>query len=209
MVIIRGGKFFPSISLYLSSYFKRIELMDEIALIKRAKRGDSAAFEQLLGTYYEVMFKMAYKWIGHKEAAEDVTQDACIKLARSLDQFRSESAFTSWLYRLVINCAKDWVKAQNRHTCRKAVLEEQYDLKVEGADAEEQLYTIEMLGLMDGLPEGLKETLLLVHGEGMSHKEASKVLGIKESTISWRIHEARKLLDVMCADMEERKVGAV
>ena len=203
------GKFFPSFSLFLSSYLIKECFMDERALIKQAQKGDSRAFELLVGTYYEVMFKMAYKWVGHREAAEDITQEACMKLARSIDQFRFESAFTSWLYRLVVNCAKDWVKSQGRHTDKKTVLEDQYDLKAEGVNAEKQLYIIEMLSLLDDLPDGLKETLVLVHGEGMSHKEASKILGVKESTISWRIHEARKLMDDMVVSDEGGKVGAI
>lgn len=183
--------------------------MDERSLIKRAQKGDSKAFELLIDAYYEAMFKMAYKWVGHREAAEDITQEACIKLARSIDQFRFESAFTSWLYRMVVNCAKDWVKAQGRHTNKHAALEDQSDLRAENADAEKQVYIIELLSLLDGLPDGLKEALLLVHGEGMSHKQAAQVLGIKESTISWRIHEARKLMDGMVRDDEGGKVGAV
>ena len=88
-------------------------------LIKRAQAGDTAAFEALVNNYYGIMFKMAFKWCGDRTAAEDITQEACMKLARGIDSFRHDSAFTSWLYRLVINTAKDWFKSQNRHFVRR------------------------------------------------------------------------------------------
>jgi RNA polymerase sigma factor (sigma-70 family) len=61
------------------------------------------------------MFKMAYKFCGNRQDAEDITQESCIRLARGLHSFKGDSAFTSWLYRLVINTAKDWYKSNNRH----------------------------------------------------------------------------------------------
>ncbi|MDA0240990.1 MAG: RNA polymerase sigma factor [Proteobacteria bacterium] len=88
------------------------EADEETALIKRAQGGDKGAFERLLQTHYDVMYRTAYKWCGNKMDAEDITQTACIKLARSIDGFRFESAFLTWLYRLVINTAKDWAKAR-------------------------------------------------------------------------------------------------
>ena len=78
------------------------------ALIRAAQGGDAQAFEQLLEAHYDTMYRFAYKWCGNRADAEDVTQQSCLKLARALDSYRFESAFTSWLYRVVINCARDW-----------------------------------------------------------------------------------------------------
>ena len=161
-------------------------------LIKRAVRGDEAAFEALVNEYYEVMFKMAYKWCGNQRDAEDITQEACIKLARGISKFKGDSKFTSWLYVLVINTAKDWFKSQNRHPEGSELLEE---LVAVDDRADEKLYAQEVWAQVHKLPEGEKESLLLVMGQGLSHKEAAKISGVKESTISWRIHEARKKLE--------------
>ncbi len=159
-------------------------------LIATARSGDAKAFEDLVNKYYGDMFKMAFKWCGNKNDAEDITQDACIKLARGLDSFKGNSAFTSWLYRLVINAGKDWYKKQSRHPSNPDELE----IVPAKSKSEDQLYAKQVLEAVYELPEGEKDALILVMSEGLSHKEAGKVLGCKESTVSWRIHEARKKL---------------
>lgn len=166
--------------------------MQDEALIRRAQQGDARAFEQLLEDHYDTLFRFAYKWCGNREDAEDVTQQACIKLARSLDQFRFESAFTSWLYRVVINCARDWGRSQARHPESLEDSGDHPQLASHDAALETQVYTWQLLRQLEDLSDGLKETLLLVHGEGLTHKEAAKVLDVKESTVSWRLHEIRK-----------------
>ncbi len=159
-------------------------------LVAKARKGDVKAFEALVSRHYGTMFKMAFKWCGSKSDAEDITQDACIKLARGLGSFKGNSAFTSWLYRLVINAGKDWYRSQNRHPSNPGELE----MVPDRSSSEEQLYAKQVLAAVHKLPEGEKNALLLVMSEGLSHKEAAEVLGCKESTISWRIHEARKKL---------------
>jgi RNA polymerase sigma-70 factor (ECF subfamily) len=166
-------------------------LNDDDALIRAAQSGDADAFEQLLEAHYDTLYRFAYKWSGNRADAEDITQQACLKLARALSSYRFESAFTSWLYRVVVNCAKDWARAQDRHAA------EDIDTVAEqGGSApdsvERQAYTWQLLHKLEDLPEGIKETLLLVHAEGLTHLEAAEALDVKESTVSWRLHEFRK-----------------
>jgi RNA polymerase sigma-70 factor (ECF subfamily) len=167
---------------------------DDEALIRAAQSGDGAAFERLLERHYATLYRFAYKWCGSRADAEDVTQQACLKLARGLAQYRFESAFTSWLYRLVVNCAKDWARSQGRHAVEAP--ESRAAAPAEAASAEDavehQAFLWQLLHQLDALPEGVKETLLLVHGEGLSHGEAAAVLQVRESTVSWRLHEFRK-----------------
>jgi len=169
---------------------------EEIERIKRAQQGDEAAFDLILDAQYDRIYRFAYKWCGNAEDAEDITQQSCIKLARSIAQFRFDSAFSSWLYRLVINCAKDWYKSQRRHAS-----EEVGDVpqQVEGqlSDGEGAAYLAQVLKLLEQMADGFKETALLVFAEGCTHKEVADVLGVKESTISWRIHEIRKKLHAL------------
>ena len=165
-------------------------MTDDEALIRGAQAGDARAFERLLERHYDTLFRFAYKWCGNRADAEDVTQQACIKLSRSLGQFRFESAFTSWLYRVVINCAQDWVRSQRRHESQP--LEMADEVARGAAPVERQAYLWQLLQQLDALPDGIKETLLLVHAEGLTHGEAAKVLDVKESTVSWRLHEFRK-----------------
>jgi RNA polymerase sigma factor (sigma-70 family) len=171
---------------------------DESPLIVAAQGGGVAAFEELLGRYYDLIFRFAYRWSGNRSDAEDITQNACMKLARSINQFRFESAFSSWLYRLVINCAKDWYKSQGRHPSGTELPEDHPQNICEDA-VEISIYLRQVLTQLDTLAEGFKETALLVHAEGLSHAQAAIILNIKESTVSWRLHEIRKYLQASSA----------
>lgn len=177
--------------------------LDSRALISAAQAGDSNAFAQLLAQHYDSMFRFAYRWCGHRSDAEDITQLACIKLAQSIGQFRFEAAFSSWLYRLVINCAKDWYKSQQRHK-HQSIDESMHRNEQESEllspehttehTAENKIYLRQLLQRLDSFADGFKETALLVYGEGLTHAEAAEVLHLKESTVSWRLHEIRKQL---------------
>ena len=163
--------------------------MEEQELIRRAQAGDATAFGELLDLYYDTIFRFAWKWCRDRVNAEDIAQLACIKLASSLAQYRFQAAFSSWLYRLVISCAQDWQRSQARHDH-----DEMPEVEHTGelSPAEDRIYLTQLLEQLGGLGEGMKETALLVHAEGMSHAEAGVVLGVSESTISWRLHTIRK-----------------
>lgn len=158
-------------------------------LIRRAQSGDVASFAELVDLHYDTIYRFAWKWCGHRANAEDIAQQSCIKLAASLAQFRFQAAFSSWLYRLVIACAQDWQRTQQRHE------HDSIPETVPTADAgrtEDSIYLLQLIEQLDELGEGMKETALLVHAEGLSHAEAGAILGVAEATISWRVHAIRK-----------------
>ena len=167
-------------------------------LIRAAQQGDRQAFARLVEAIYDDVFRIAMQWCGVRADAEDIAQQACIKLAGNLAQFRFESAFSSWLFRLVINSAKDWQRSQGRHRLKAVDLDALATGEVPalniGDAAEHGLDLARLMEWAATLGEGIRETLLLVFGEGLSHGEAAAVLGIGESTVSWRIHEFRKRL---------------
>jgi RNA polymerase sigma-70 factor (ECF subfamily) len=158
-------------------------------LIRRAQGGHSASFAELVDLHYDTIHRFAWKWCGHRTDAEDIAQQACIKLAQNLGQYRFQAAFTSWLYRLVVNCAQDWQRAQRRHA--HADLPED-EPAIDSGRAEDAVHLEQLLDQLDDLGAGMRETALLVHAEGLSHAEAGEILGVSESTISWRIHTMRK-----------------
>ncbi len=90
---------------------------------------------------------------------------------------------------MVINCAKDWARAEGRHAAQELEAEPPAGAH---SDVEHITYLRQLLHKLDALPDGIKETLLLVHGEGLTHSEAARVLEVKDSTVSWRLHEFRK-----------------
>ncbi len=161
--------------------------MDE-SLIRRAQGGDAASFAELLDLHYDTIYRFAWKWCGHAANAEDIAQQACLKLAGSIGQYRFQAAFTSWLYRLVVSCAQDWQRSQQRHEHDELSGEE----PLADSGTEDGIYLLQILAQLARLGEGMKETALLVHAEGMSHAEAGAILGVSESTISWRVHTIRR-----------------
>jgi RNA polymerase sigma-70 factor (ECF subfamily) len=165
--------------------------MDDLSLIRRAQAGDQTSFAELLDLYYDTIHRSAWKWCGHAANADDIAQLACIKLASSLPQYRFQAAFTSWLYRLVISCAQDWQRSQARHDHDELP---ETEPEAGAGGAEDSIYLLQLLDQLDRLGEGMKETALLVHAEGLSHAEAGAILGVSESTISWRVHTIRKHL---------------
>lgn len=164
---------------------------NDAELVKKAVHGDARAFEDLVNRHYTTMFKMAFKWCGNRADSEDITQAACIKLARALASYEHKAAFTTWLYRLVINTAIDMKRAEQRHDHAQAEMEELPG----SSNPESALYAREMMAQIGKLPPKEKTALLLVFGEGLSHAEAAYAMEVKESTVSWYIHEARKKLE--------------
>lgn len=167
-----------------------VPIDDEKALIERAQKGDRGAFETLLGAYYDVIFRIAFRWCGNRADAEDVTQNACVKIARSIDSFRFQSAFLTWIHTLVINVAKDWSKARGRPTAELTDTAEH----AHPPEGEDRVYANQVMDHVRALPDREKEALLLVFIEGLTHGETAAVMNCKESTVSWYIHEARKKL---------------
>lgn len=171
-------------------------MTDETALIRAAQNGDAAAFEQLLEAHYERIYRFALRWCGHAQDAEDITQQACIKLARGIRLFQFEAAFSSWLYRLVINCAKDWRRAQKTESTVSLDQDDfaGRDSPSQSDQGEVSVYLRQVLREVERIGDEMKETVVLVLGEGLSHSEAAAILNIEESTVSWRIHKVRQTL---------------
>lgn len=164
---------------------------DESNVIRAAQAGDRKAFEHLLEARYDSIYRFALKWCGNESDAEDIAQLACIKLAKGIKQFDHRAQFSTWLYRLVINCAQDWQRQQKRHQGGEQMNDE---LQVHTGMGEIVIYLTQVLAWIAHLGAEFKETVVLVFGEGLSHAEAAKVLQVKESTVSWRIHKVRKAL---------------
>jgi RNA polymerase sigma-70 factor, ECF subfamily len=174
---------------------------EDFALIERAQKGDRRAFEALLERHYDVMYRIAFRWCGNRADAEDIAQNACIKLARAIDGFRFQSAFVTWLHTLVVNTAKDWSKARGAPTQDIAAGPE----PAQPPDGEQKVYANQVMAHVRGLPDREKEALLLVFVEGLTHSETAAIMNCKESTVSWYIHEARKKLQSLL--MLERRHG--
>ncbi len=170
-----------------------MDILEDIELVRLAKDGDSVAFENLVERNYTLIYKISYKWCGTREDAEDITQEIFMKLANKIFSFKEESTFQTWLYRMAINTAKDYTKIHDRKRKKEMAYLEEQKRKAE-SNQKDCAMTKKTHQMIAQLPQKLKETALLVFGEGMNHKEAAAVLNCAEKTISWRVFQVKKKL---------------
>lgn len=166
---------------------------DDSALASAARRGDREAFRRLVERHYAMVYRLAYRHVGSAVDAEDIAQDVCVTLATKIGHFRGDSRFTTWLASIVINRCRDFLRRRKS----SARLVESYVALREAEDADQADSYARVAWLHDtlqSLEPSLRETVLLVVGEELPHAEAAKVLGCAESTVSWRMHMAKKAL---------------
>jgi RNA polymerase sigma-70 factor, ECF subfamily len=164
-----------------------------------AAAGDAEAFRTLLERHYDGIFRLAFRFTGSRADAEDIAQDVCVLLADRLGAFRCEAKFTTWLYRIVVNACRD--RARRRATGQRATADfaaVENLRRAADADRSEQMAWVQEM--LSRFPEDIQETAVLVLAEQLSHGEVAEILGVKESTISWRMHELRKGLKQMADD---------
>jgi len=163
-------------------------------LIDLAVSGETQAFEALANRYYMTVYKYAFRWTTVKEDAEDITQEVFIKLANNLHTFNMRASFSTWLYRITVNCAKDFTRKNRKWREHKPVDSAKGDLVSANPGPEIRSFHKEILNAVNQLPTKLKEATLLVFAEGLTHKEAAQIQGCAETTVSWRIFQAKRKL---------------
>ncbi len=169
---------------------------DDNQLAFRAAEGDAQAFRVLLERHYDGIYRLAFRCLGNAADAEDVAQDVCVSLPAKLKSFRGTAKLTSWLFRLVLNRARDVM----RRNARQRALDETYAAVSALTEAgwQDTAQQVDWLyATLQSLGDDLRETAILVLAEDMTHAEAGEVLGIKEATVSWRMHEIRKKLKAL------------
>ena len=171
------------------------------ALAGRAAAGDRDAFATLLERHYERIYRIGARVLGNEEEAADLAQDVCVGMIAKLPSYRGESRFTTWLYRVVVNAARDRLRRDGARRRNEQAFAEM-DSMTRAGQAERENEAIWLRQVMGALGADLRATVSLVVEEGLRHAEAAEVLGVSESTVSWRMHEARNRLRALLADSE-------
>jgi RNA polymerase sigma factor (sigma-70 family) len=162
-------------------------------LVELAVDGDRDAFEILLRRHYDRIHRVAWRLTGSRADAEDIAQDVCCALVEKIAGFKGEAKFTTWLTGIVVNACRD----HRRRGLTLARLRERLAVlaglapRPDGRDAYRRRWLASELARLDPV---LRDTVVLVVGEDVSHAEAARALGVAESTVSWRMHEVRRLL---------------
>jgi RNA polymerase sigma-70 factor (ECF subfamily) len=174
-------------------------------LVERAQRGDKRAFELLVEKYQRKLARLLSRLIRDPAEVEDVTQEAFIKAYRALPAFRGDSAFYTWLYRIGINTAKNYLVATGRRAPTTTEVEaEDAEGYAEGEllrdinTPESLLLSKEIAGTVnaaiESLPEELRSAIQLRELEGMSYEEIAKLMDCPIGTVRSRIFRAREAI---------------
>lgn len=173
--------------------FITMEKISDQELVGLAVSGDAAAFARLIERHYDMIFRVAFKWCGNRDDAEDIAQDVCVKLGSVIRGFKGDAAFTSWLYRITLNAVRDFQRAARRRTDNIAALSVVMQ-KDHRPDPATEMTQGQMWRKVRQLPPKQRDAMLLIYAEDLSHAEAAMILQCAESTVSWHVHEAKKRL---------------
>ncbi len=190
----------------------------DLALVRRVQRGEKGAFDALVIKYQHKVVKLVMRYVRSPAEAEDIAQEAFIKAYRALPQFRGDSAFYTWLYRIAINTAKNAVAARDRSPVDYDLdlqnSEESYELQGRLKDSEtpEALALTEEIRVivnaaMEALPEDLRTAIMLRELEGLSYEEIAASMDCPVGTVRSRIFRAREAIDRSLREVFESGLG--
>jgi len=174
-------------------------------LVRRVKQGDKQAFDLLFSRYQHKIMNLVSRYVREPEDVEDVTQEAFIKAFRALPRFRGESAFYTWLYRIAINTAKNYLVARSRRPPGVDVDVDDAEF-VDGSDALKESESPEAALARDELstainaaiaelPEDLRSAVTLREFDGLSYEQIAQIMGCPVGTVRSRIFRARESID--------------
>ena len=174
-------------------------------LVERVQKGDKRAFDLLIQKYQHRIVSLVSRYVSDHAEAQDVAQEAFIKAYRAIGRFRGDSAFYTWLYRIAINTAKNWIVAKNRRPPASdidAVDAEQYAMSSrlkETSTPENEMMREEIertvFDTIANLPEDLRTAIMLREMDGMSYEEIATTMECPIGTVRSRIFRAREAID--------------
>ena len=188
---------------FCGEYIKMSEREVDQALVERAQGGDQKAFDQLVSKYQRKLERLLSRYVRDAAEVEDVAQEAFIKAYRALPGFRGDSAFYTWLYRIGINTAKNYLVAQGRRAPTSTGFDAE---EAEGFDdaallrdinTPESLLMTKQIGetvnaAMAALPEELRRAIMLREIDGLSYEEIAATMDCPIGTVRSRIFRARE-----------------
>ena len=184
-------------------------------LVLRVQHGDRKAFDSLVQKYQHKIIMLVNRYVKDPYEAQDIAQEAFIKAYRALGNFRGDSAFYTWLYRIAINTAKNYLVSRARRSSEYTVdvLEAEQVMnaqQLQGMDTPEQeLINEEIIvvikSAIDGLPEEMRTAIMLREFEGMSYEEISQAMDCPVGTVRSRIFRAREAIDVKLKPLLDKR----
>ena len=181
----------------------------ERELVDACRRGERDAFRALFETYKNKVYSVALRFAGEEAAAMDIAQDTFVKLFSCMRDFRGESGFETWVYRMVVNSCLD----QKRRTSRLIPLADEFmaTLRASG-DVLTQMLREEIgnrvRAAVDKLPPDLRIVIVLRYTEGLAYEQIAEVLGCSQGTVASRLNRAHKALERRLATLAKESAHA-
>jgi len=192
--------------------------VSDLSLVRRVQGGDKGAFDALVRKYQHKLVKLVMRYVRNPAEAEDIAQEAFIKAYRALPQFRGDSAFYTWLYRIAINTAKNAVVSRDRspieYDLDRNNTDESYDMqgRMKDPDTPEGLVLTDEIrstvnAAIESLPEDLRTAIVLRELEGLSYEEIAAAMDCPVGTVRSRIFRAREAIDRRLREVFEGGLG--
>jgi RNA polymerase sigma-70 factor (ECF subfamily) len=191
----------------------------DLGLVRRVQRGERGAYDLLVLKYQHKVVKLVMRYLRDPADAEDVAQEAFIKAYRALPQFRGDSAFYTWLYRIAINTAKNALAARDRNPVSYELDMQNNDENSDGAvsrlrdpETPEGLALTEEIRdtvnhAIETLPEDLRTAIVLRELEGLSYEEIAASMDCPVGTVRSRIFRAREAIDKRLREVFDGGLG--
>ncbi|EDM84031.1 MAG: RNA polymerase sigma factor RpoE [Limnobacter sp.] len=189
---------------------------DDLLIVQRVQAGDKLAFNLLVNKYHRRVARLLTRMVRNQEDIEDVVQETFIKAYRAIGNFRGDSAFYTWIYRIAINTAKNLLVTQGR---RPSTLKESNDgdsetfednAALSNIDTPESLYQTKQIGeavneAMAALPEELRSAIVMREIDGLSYEEIAAAMDCPIGTVRSRIFRARESIAAKIKPLLEPK----
>lgn len=190
-----------------------VEQLTDQALVERVQQGDKKAFNLLVARYQNKVAGLLTRYVPQNDIP-DVVQESFIKAYRSLDSFRGDSAFYTWLYRIAVNTAKNYLTAQGRRPPTEDILAEDAESYEMGGNLREmdtpenEMLSNELRKIVfdtiNSLQEDLRTAITLREMEGLSYEDIAEIMACPVGTVRSRIFRAREIIEAKIKSLLQR-----
>lgn len=189
-----------------------MEQLTDDDLVDRVRQGSQEAYRILVDRHKAYVFTLIYRKVGQRETAEDLAQEVFIKLYRSLDRFRGESAFATWLYRLTVNAVTDYLRTKRRRPLEAVIDQVKGWFAADRRQEPEQRFLAEeerdtMAKLLLKLPAKYRDVIDLYHYKQMTYQEIALLLQLPVKTVETRLYRGKAMLKELWLEVYGHETG--
>jgi RNA polymerase sigma-70 factor (ECF subfamily) len=181
------------------------EAIEDSRALERVRGGDREAFRSLVERHQSAVYSFVLRLVRNPDAAEDIAQEAFVRAFASLDRFRAQSKFRTWVMQIALNLIRDRRRAEGRWPVVVSIEElRQRPDRPAASDPEASIADQELASLLekalDSLPQDYREVFVLKHVEGLSYGEIAEMTGVSIGALKVRAHRARIRVREWCLD---------